>query len=306
MGSTRWDPDDWKSYSTKTASMSTSSIYRSTSLKNELDPKGIVVRESCDSDANPNSNAIIVALDVTGSMGELAGVIARKGLGVLVENIYTKKPVTDPHIMLMGIGDAWCDRAPLQVTQFEADVKPLTEQLEKLYLESGGGGNHFESYNLPWYFAAQHTSIDCFKKRGKKGYLFTVGDEEPPPTLVAAHVRKIMGDELTDDIPTKELLTMVNRTYNVIHVVVEEGNYARGRIDHVMAAWREIMGQNVIRLSDHTKLAEVIESAIEVIEGADKDKVAKAWGGGTSVVVARAVGDLISSGSGKSGGVVRL
>ena len=32
------------------------------------------------------------------------------------------------------------------------------------------------------------TSIDCFEKRGKKGYLFTIGDEQLPPTLTKAQI----------------------------------------------------------------------------------------------------------------------
>lgn len=61
---------------------------------------------------------------------------------------------------------------------FEADIR-IARQLEKLWLEKGGGGNCCESYTLPWYFAALHTAIDWFEKRGQKGYLFTVGDELP-------------------------------------------------------------------------------------------------------------------------------
>ena len=82
--------------------------------------------------------------------------------GIMVEEILARKPVSDPHILCMGIGDVLCDQAPLQVTQFEADIR-IAEQLEKLWLEKGGGGNSCESYNLPWYFAAMHTAIDCFE-----------------------------------------------------------------------------------------------------------------------------------------------
>src|ERR1035437_3252154 len=169
-GTSRWDPDAWASYTSSTATKSRDAIFTSTSgMKDSLNPFEVKVRESRDSDINPESTAIIVGIDVTGSMGMIAEALAREGLGVLFTEILTRKPVSDPHVMFMAIGDASCDSAPLQTSQFEAsDV--IIGQLTDIFLEGHGGGNDWESYNLPWYFAANHTSIDCFEKRGKKGF----------------------------------------------------------------------------------------------------------------------------------------
>lgn len=305
MGTSRWDPDNWADYARSTAGRSTGAIFTSASLDPSMDPGRITLRESRDSAANPASNAIIIGLDVTGSMGMIADALARRGLGVLVEEILARKPVSDPHIMAMGIGDAWCDRAPLQVTQFEADIR-IARQLEKIYLEHGGGGNSFESYNLPWYFAATRTSIDCFEKRGHKGYLFTVGDEQPPPVLLASHIQGLFGTGPQTDIATRDLLAMVSRTYHVFHVVVEEGDYARRHMPQVMSKWTELLGQRVLRLSDHTRLAEVVVSAIQVSEGIDPNTVAGSWSGSTGLVVKRALDGLTPSAAPAGSGVVRL
>jgi hypothetical protein len=123
-------------------------------------------------------------------MGDIPDAFVREGLGTLINEILVRKPASDPQVMIMGFGDAWTDQAPLQATQFEPDIR-IAEQLKDIYLEGGGGGNGFESYSLPWYFAARKTAIDCFVKRAKKGYLFTVGDEPPPPVLLAEHVRSV-------------------------------------------------------------------------------------------------------------------
>jgi hypothetical protein len=169
MGGGRFTARSWTDYSsTHIENKATvDEIYTSRSINNLLDPKGVTLRESCDSTDNPNSTAVIVGLDVTGSMGSILDVMARKGLKVLAEEIYNRKPISDPHLMFMGVGDVECDDAPLQVTQFEADIR-IAEQLTKIYLERGGGGNHYESYIFPWYFAAMHTRIDCFKSAGKR------------------------------------------------------------------------------------------------------------------------------------------
>src|SRR5262245_56479617 len=212
MGTARWDPADWAAYASSTARRTTSGIFTSSALHPDLDPKLCKVRESRDSALNPASNAIICALDVTGSMGMIADALARHGLGTLVEEILRRKPVSDPHVMCMGVGDATCDAGPLQVTQFEADIR-IAEQLQELWLEKGGGGNCFESYDLPWYFAAMHTAIDCFEKRGRKGYLFTVGDEEPSPGLLRAQVKRVTGDDMQRDLAARDLIAMASRTY---------------------------------------------------------------------------------------------
>lgn len=302
MGSGRFDDDVWASHATTTATKTADKIF-ARSMKAEMDPSKITVRESCDSVDNPNSNAIIVALDVTGSMGSIPEYMVKEGLGVLFKEIFARKPVSNPHIMFMGIGDAHCDRAPLQVSQFEADNR-ITDQLADLWLEGNGGGNNSESYHLPWYFAAYKTVIDCFVKRSKKGFLFTVGDEFTPPALTEDQIKRVFGDTQARSMTTKELFDAASRAYHVFHVVVLEGSCARSHRDEVLKSWRDLMGQNVIPLEDYTKLSEVIVSAIQVVEGEDKTKVASSWSGSTAVTVASAIGGIVAAE--KTGDIVRL
>ena len=294
MGHGRWNAHDWKKYAdTKTAPFSIKENFEAESMHPDFDPKNIEMRESRDSESNPQSNGIIIGFDETGSMGEIPNAFVRKGLGTMVGEIIKRKPVTDPHIMIMGIGDASCDQAPLQVTQFETDLK-IAEQLKDIYLEGGGGANKWESYNLAWYFAALRTSLDCLEKRRKKGYLFTVGDEMPPPGLETRHVKKVFGDTIQSDLSNEDVLGMVSQRYEVFHLIAEEGGHCKLHHDEVFGAWRALLGQRAIALSDHTKLAECVVSTIQVNEGADPDKVSKSWSGDTSLVVARAMKEMTS------------
>jgi hypothetical protein len=310
MGHARWSADDWTAYASATAGKATDEIFAARKMKDEFNPAKITVRESRDSIANPNSNAIIIACDVTGSMGSLADNLVRRGIGTAFEEILKRLPVTDPHLMVMGVGDVVYDSAPLQATQFEADIR-IAAQLEEIYIEHGGGGNMWESYNLPWYFAAQKTSIDCLEKRGKKGYLFTVGDEQVPEALTRAQVKKVLNLDLQmEKIENRDLLTMVGRYYEVFHLMVEEGSHYQVCGDKVKRGWQDLLGQRAIPLADHTKLAEVIVSTIEVCEGRDKRAVAASWDRKTSLVVARAVGNLgtglVRGKSSGGAGVVRF
>lgn len=307
MGSGRWSSDQWSSYATKnitnkSAATGSQGIYRQTSLKDTLNPKGVAVRESRDSADNPNSTPVIAALDVTGSMNRVLEAMARKGLPTLATEIYNRKPVSDPHIMFMGVGDAFTDRAPLQVTQFEADIR-IAEQLTDLYLENGGGGNGSEGYALAWYFAAQHTSIDSLEKRGKKGFLFTMGDDGPTPYITPQQAKDIFGDTIEANISGEELLKMVSRKYEVFHLMIEEGSTLN---DKVRKQWQELLGERAIPLADHTKMGEVIVSLLEVLGGADKQAVVNSWDGSTSVVVSKAINGLTTPNKNQSGGLVKF
>ncbi len=305
MGSGSWSTTSYARYAASTTTKTTEQIYTKRDLDDYLNPKSIKMRESRDSDAHPESTAIIVAIDVTGSMGMLADTIARQGLGVLFKEILARKPVSDPHLMFMAIGDAEWDQAPLQVSQFEAD-NVIIDQLQKIWIEHGGGSNNSESYNLPWWFAAMHTSIDCMEKRGKKGYLFTIGDEQFPHPLTAKQIEKFIGDTPEVDPSNQELLDMVGRSYEVFHLMVGEGSYARSMSDAVRRTWTAGIGQRALWLSDHTKLAEVIVSAIEVNEGRDRAAVTSSWSGDTSMVVAEALQPMTGKKSGGDAGIVRF
>ncbi len=203
-------------------------IFHARKLDKMLDPKN-VMRECCDSQEHPNTIPVILALDVTGSMGYAAVEVA-KNLNVIMTNLYDK--VKDVEFMVMGIGDFECDRVPVQISQFESDIR-IADQLERIYFEFGGGGNNYESYTAAWYMAARHTSLDCWK-RGKKGILITMGDEPLNPYLPLDGRRvtfeEVTGDKLQAAVETKELFKEVTGLYDVYHLNVIHSKYHDRRI----------------------------------------------------------------------------
>lgn len=296
MGGQRWSPSDWDNHSTQTRHQTQQQIFRQSSIHPDLDPLNIKVRESVDSEANPQSTPVILAVDETGSMGHLAEVIIKTGLGVIMGEIYNRKPIHDPHVLCIAVGDSKVDAAPLQATQFEASIV-LAEQVKNFYLEGNGGGNHGESYHLVWYFAAHKTHCDSQLKRGRKGYIFTIGDEPPHLSLGKDEIKRVFGDDVEADISSRDLLDLVSQNWEVFHLIVNPGAYDKTR-------WVELLGERAIDVRDHDKLAEVIVSTMQVIEGEDVDAVAGSWSGDTSLVVRDAIGGLTKAGG--SAGVVQL
>ncbi len=287
MGNSRWGADDWSTYVPSVASKPTAAIFTSRRIDPLLDPSIIKLRESVDSVANPKSTPIAIFSDVTGSMGRLAGDIIKEHINTIMTEIYGRKPVSDPHMMIGAIGDGECDDAPLQLTQFEAGVEPLTSQIAKIYIEGGGGGNSGESYMMPWWFMANKVRADAIIKRHRKGYIFTIGDEDVLPTLTREQISKFLGGTAQNDISTRDLLTLVSKNWEVFHIILKPVCN-----QPVVENWRSLLGQRALVVDDESKLSQVIVSAIQVNEGASRKSVIDSWDGTTSLTVAKAVGEL--------------
>ena len=225
--------------------------FKSKTVTREMTTVGLDFRESRDSDEHPESVAIIIGLDVTGSMGSVDEII--------------KAGVPDPQVLFMGIGDHECDRSPLQAGQFESSDELLDKWLMDTYLEGGGGGNDGESYMLAWYFAARHTKIDCHEKRKEKGFLFTIGDEHNLPSVPGPVLEKLMGKggQYGTLLNSSDLLEEARKLYHVYHIHTTE-TYS-GKREVVPQRWKQLMGDNciVVQSSDHISgiIAEIVSGS---------------------------------------------
>ena len=229
-----------------------------------LDPKGVRTRESRDSREHPTSTAIAVIFDVTGSMGHIPVTLQQKLpqlLGVLLGKGY----VEHPQILFGAVGDATCDRVPLQIGQFESDNR-LDANLENIVIEGGGGGHDTESYELALYFMARHTSLDCVEKRGRKGYLFLIGDERSYARVSRRQVAHIIGDTLQEDIPVEQIVAELTRRYEVFYIL--PSGAAHGGERTILDYWRALLGQHVLELDDPDAVCETIALAIGLCEDA--------------------------------------
>lgn len=296
MGSGSYSSKDWSSFSRSRGyhdpKTTTKDIYSHNKIDEALDPKKFSIRESVDSADNSESTPIIIGLDVTGSMAPVLDAMARKGMKIVCEEIYKRKPVTDPHICTLGIGDVECDRYPFQATQFEADVR-IFEHLEKLYLEQGGGGNDHESYILAWYFATHRVKSDSFTKRGRKGFIFTMGDEEITQKILSEAFREHLNEGQMPDMTCQELFDLAFPEWEIFHVIIKEGSHASRAFDKVKQSWENVIGvQRTIPLDDHTKIGEVIVSVLEIASGKNLSKVVDSWDGSTGIAVANSLGSV--------------
>ena len=244
-------------------------IFRRTSCDPRFDPKFIRVREARDSEDHPESLPIIIGLDVTGSMGYLATQVAQESLNETMMKLYSTNAVKDPALLFAAYGD-YHDEAPLQVTQFESDIR-IAEQLLDLWLENGGSGE--VTLSALWHFAAEHTALDNYEKRGKKGFLFSIGDHATCRPLKASadsfyervFDEKVKGSE-------EEILQRAQKKFEVFHLFLDDILRRNDRIvemlpGHTMA----------IRPSEIAAIPEILISVMQMTLGMSVKDVLAQW-----------------------------
>lgn len=211
-----------KSYDVRTNRIS-GQTFEATQLKEILNPKG-KIRECCNSEEHPNTVPVILALDVTGSMGAACKETA-EALSQIMKTLYDK--FKDVEVCVMGVGDFECDDAPLQVSQFESDVR-VAQQLDQIWMEHGGGGNNYESYTAPWVFGLYRTKLDAYDKQGRKGIIITMGDEPLNPDLPAGTVKDYLGSadgaNQFGSFETSKLYEDASKKFDIFHIAVDDSS----------------------------------------------------------------------------------
>lgn len=267
-------------------------------VHDRLNPFGVKIRESRDSDVNPVTVPIVIQLDETGSMSDVPRIIQAelcKLFGLLKRQGWAHHPA----IMVMATGDARNTRgngpngleaAPLQVGQFESGNE-VEEDLMDLYLEGNGGGNGGETYELGMYFVARHTATDAWEKRQEKGFYFIIGDEPFFQNVSKESITRIIGDTVEADIPTKDIVAELQQKWNVYYVVP---NMTSGFNDAgMLRLWENLIGkENVIKLQHPQAICELIASTIGLHAGFSDAEIEAAVAGTTNSTVA---GSIVSS-----------
>ena len=232
-------------------------IFTQRALHPRLDPMR-VMRECCDSEEHPSTVPVILALDVTGSMGPASAEVAKK-MNEVMTRLYGS--IRDVEFLIMGIGDLSYDRAPIQISQFESDIR-IAEQLDLVYMEHGGGGNSFESYTAAWYMGLHHTRLDCWK-RGGKGLIITMGDEIMNPYLPCRPLSAVTGDPLQADVETKGLYRQAAEKFDIYHLHVHHRQVDRD-LEKAMATFGSLLPEGHAMTAG---LDDISDRLVEIITG---------------------------------------
>jgi hypothetical protein len=194
---------------------------------------------------------LIIAVDVTGSMGTWAGVIFGKLPFLDTE---AKAYIgADSEISFMAVGD-YTDRHPLQVQPFGTGPV-LRDYLNEIVLEGGGGGNLQEAYELPAAYLNQ-----CAKMMPHaRPILIYIGDEnlgsgkvQPP---VGNKQRQAPAEFLRQLIDTGGENVPPHSVYLIYKTYTGQGFDDKS----TRKSWEKVLGDNHIAdLDDPNRVVDVI------------------------------------------------
>jgi hypothetical protein len=116
-------------------------------------------------------------------------------------------------------------------------------------------------------------AMDCWDKRGRKGYLFLSGDETPYSAVKKAEVKRIFGIVEEGDIPLAEIFDEVKEKFHVFFILPKGTSHWND--PRITDTWRKYLGQNVLKLEDPEAICELIATTIAINEGVDLDSALK-------------------------------
>lgn len=226
-------------------SVSREEVFRQKKMHEDMNIKG-KVRECRFSEEHPGAFPIIIALDVTGSMGYIPDNLIRAGLPDIMKKIL-ESGVKDPQVCFMAIGDQYSDSAPIQVGQFESSDELMDKWLKLVWLEGHGGGNDAESYQLAWYAAFNHTDCDWIDGDKRKGVLITIGDDGVHRSISRERLLGLFGPtEVKSDLSTSVLYNQTKEDWDIWHINVSD---YQGQRDYVKDSWK-FLGDHLVNTED--------------------------------------------------------
>jgi hypothetical protein len=181
-------------------------------------------------------------------------------------------PGYDPHLQLGIFGDAYSDKFPLQISQYEFAADKFVE-LMKEFVPEREGGDHPEDpqYGL---FAAAYLTQRYTNKIGLKGYHFMVSDATAHDVIESSVLRKLFGEDvfaLTAEngyevsppaLPSVgDVVRDLQKSTHAFFLQVSDSDATTGY-------WREAYGRShIVSLGDTEYLPHVIAAIVGLTEG---------------------------------------
>lgn len=205
-----------------------------------------------------SESPLVIACDVTGSMGDWPATIFSKLPYLDLEGQeYLGKTM---EISFAAVGDAYSDEYPLQVRPFTKG-KQLENRLKELIIEGNGGGQIMESYDLCALYYARKVEMP----RAIKPIFIMIGDEGCYDFVDKDQAKEYADVSLEKRLSTKDVMKELQSRYSVylIRKPYDTG-YGDGMSSNdkkIYTQWEKMLG------ADHISVLPEAGRVVDVIFG---------------------------------------
>lgn len=250
-----YDPGPWSGYDFRSARASydayagrsyTAAVSKKVA-KTDLIPERIETK---------STSPLVIACDVTGSMGEWPATIFSKLPYLDLEG--QEYLGEDMEISFAAVGDAFSDNYPLQVRPFGRG-KDLEQRLKELVIEGNGGGQYCESYDIAAYYYSHNVDMP----NAIKPIFIFIGDEGLYDFLDKEHVETLCFGK-TDRMSVEQVIRELQNKFSVYLVRKPYGSVSSkndtSSLDYkIQSQWEKLLGEDhVCILPDASRVVDVI------------------------------------------------
>lgn len=254
MGGGSYDRDV---YSSRSSTRSYSTVSASTISKSV--PTNDMLPSSKGAIACAHENPIVIAFDVTGSMGDAARVVYDK-LPMFWGELVNKNYLPDPSVSFFAVGDTHSDSYPLQLCEFGEGIV-LDKYIKKIYLEGGGGGQCSESYEMCAYYYAHCCSIP----NAKIPFFFFIGDEDYYKKLPASDIKKYCDKTYRErEVSAASVFDALKSKWKNVFLLHKK--YGMGQDAEIVGNWKRAIGnERVYNMDDPKAVVDMMLGIIALI-----------------------------------------
>ncbi|MDQ7821212.1 MAG: hypothetical protein RDV48_00320 [Candidatus Eremiobacteraeota bacterium] len=257
MGGSCYDRDVISTSSNRAFSDISDTVISRSGVDDDLLPKYPGARKCREIDCF-HKNPIVCIFDVTGSMGDWSKTIYDK-LPLFFGEVEKQGYLTDPAISFAAVGDAYTDRAPIQVCNF-SQSRELDDYLSRVFLEAGGGGQNMESYELMAYYYLHH----CILSKPELSFLFITGDEGFYPHIEPSQVKNLFGDSI-EKLESRKVFEQLRNKFNVF--LIHKRYEYDGMEGKILKQWKDVLGERILMLNDPKAIIDVMLGAVALTSG---------------------------------------
>ncbi len=210
------------------------------------------------------ANVLIVACDVTGSMGDNPEEIFKR-LPLMWQEAVTYLGSDDLEILFICFGDARTDSHAVQVARFGREQE-LDQILSSFYMNCGGGGQGSETPELVAYYLLQQVDVS----QARNVYTWIITDEAGCDRISAPLVRRWLDLDVPSDLmDAKSVFTLLSRRMNLFTILFDTGAYYGAKADAIRPYWERMLPspEAIVPLNDPRRIVDVMLGTIAAMTG---------------------------------------